>query len=106
MRCCIYLKGTEPVLSFNSQEHIFPAGIGGIQMLPKGYVSDQFNNSFSKIELDFMRNSLIALPRQFYGQEKEGLYHKKGNKIKGIYHTKYCQPKGYNIRLYKSWATL
>jgi hypothetical protein len=72
MRCCIYLKGTEPVLSFNSQEHIFPAGIGGIQMLPKGYVSDQFNNSFSKIELDFMRNSLIALPRQFYGPGKRG----------------------------------
>ncbi|WMT18172.1 hypothetical protein [Parageobacillus toebii] len=82
MKHCIYLKGTEPTLSFNSREHIFPAGIGGIQMLPKGYVSDQFNNSFSKIEMDFMRNSL-ALPRQFYGPGKRGsLLQKKATKSK------------------------
>ncbi|MFC0475578.1 hypothetical protein ACFFHF_09985 [Robertmurraya beringensis] len=69
---CIYLKGGEPNYTFNSQEHIFPAGLGGIQKLPEGYVSDQCNNAFSALELNFMRNSLIALPRQFVGPGKRG----------------------------------
>lgn len=72
MRVCIYLKGTEPELSFTSEEHIFPAGIGGIQKLPQGYVSHECNNAFSALELEFMRNSLIAFPRQFYGPGKRG----------------------------------
>ncbi|HHT7061247.1 TPA: hypothetical protein ACTZ5S_003645 [Bacillus cereus] len=69
---CIYLKGTEPKLTFKSQEHIFPAGIGGIQKLPQEYVSHNANNAFSALELGFMRNSLIMLPRQFYGPGKRG----------------------------------
>ncbi|AFQ19741.1 hypothetical protein P9133_01875 [Bacillus thuringiensis] len=69
---CIYLKGTEPKLIFKSQEHIFPAGIGGIQKLPQEYVSHNANNAFSALELGFMRNSLIMLPRQFYGPGKRG----------------------------------
>ncbi|MGI0534922.1 hypothetical protein KFD70_21770 [Bacillus pfraonensis] len=72
MKRCIYLRDTEPTLSFVSEEHIFPAGIGGIQKLPSNYVSDQCNNSFSTMELEFMRNSLISLPRQFYGPGKRG----------------------------------
>lgn len=69
---CIYLKGTEPELTFKSQEHIFPAGIGGIQKLPQEYVSHNANNAFSALELGFMRNSVIMLPRQFYGPGKRG----------------------------------
>ena len=72
MKFCIYLKQTEPEVSFLSEEHIFPAGIGGIQKLPLEYVSHDCNNSFSAMELTFMRNSLIALPRQFYGPGKRG----------------------------------
>jgi len=41
---CIYYTG---------REHIFPAGIGGMQKLPQGYVSDEFNNDTSKLEQVF-----------------------------------------------------
>lgn len=73
MNKCIYLKETEPNLTFNSEEHIIPAGIGGLKKLDKGFVSDQANTEiFSKLELEFMRDSIIALPRQFYGPGKRG----------------------------------
>ncbi|MGG0179225.1 hypothetical protein ACTFQO_25135 [Bacillus cereus group sp. MYBK29-1] len=72
MKRCIYLKGTEPDLQFESEEHIFPAGIGGIQKLPEEYVSHNVNNGFSSIELRFMRESLLSLPRQFHGPGKRG----------------------------------
>lgn len=72
MRFCIYLKQTEPDVSFLSEEHIFPAAIGGIQKLPIDYVSHDCNNAFSAMELNFMRNSLIAISRQFYGPGKRG----------------------------------
>ncbi|WP_123053166.1 hypothetical protein [Clostridium sp. JN-1] len=73
MSKCIYLKKTEPEVTFKEREHIIPAGIGGIAKLPKGMVSDQFNTDiFSRIELDFMRNSIIAIPRQFEGPGKRG----------------------------------
>ena len=73
MNYCIYLKDTEPTLSFRSAEHIFPAGLGGIQKLPAEFVSyDCNNNIFSDMERDFMRHSLLALPRQFYGPGKRG----------------------------------
>lgn len=72
MKHCIYINKTEPEVTFLSEEHIFPAGIGGIQKLPMEYVSHESNNSFSKMELQFMRNSFIALPRQFFGPGKRG----------------------------------
>lgn len=74
---CIYLKKSEPEVTFSSEEHIFPAGIGGMQKLPLSYVSHNCNNDFSKMELFFMRNSLIALPRQFYGPGKRGKLNNK-----------------------------
>lgn len=75
MNKCIYLKGMEPELTFISGEHVIPAGIGGIQKLPIGIVSDQINTKvFSPLELDFMRNSFISLPRQFYGTGKRGSF--------------------------------
>lgn len=72
VRFCIYLKQTEPEVSFSSEEHIFPAGIGGIKKLPLDFVSHDCNNSFSALELKFMRNSLISISRQFYGPGKRG----------------------------------
>lgn len=82
MNKCIYLKKVEPEVTFKSGEHIIPAGIGGIRKLNNGMVSDQFNTEiFSSIELDFMRNSIIAIPRQFQGPGKRGaLTEKKATK--------------------------
>ena len=82
MNKCIYLKETDLKQSFEKQEHIFPAGIGGIRKLNKGVVCDKVNGEiFSKMELDFMRNSLIALPRQIQGPGKRGsLIEKKSTK--------------------------
>lgn len=69
---CIYSKKTEIEATFNSREHIIPAGIGGRKQLQKGVVSDYANGSFSSIELDFMRNSHISIPRYFLGPGKRG----------------------------------
>lgn len=73
MKKCIYLKKIEPEVTFKSAEHIIPTGIGGIRKLNNGMVSGQFNTEiFSSLELDFMRNSIISLPRQFLGLGKRG----------------------------------
>ncbi|MDM5249627.1 hypothetical protein [Lysinibacillus sp. G4S2] len=72
MKYCIYLKKGEPEVNFLSEEHIFPAGIGGIRKLPIEYVSHDCNNKFSIMEQTFMRESVIAIPRQFYGPGKRG----------------------------------
>jgi hypothetical protein len=68
---CIYYKD-RPSLTFEKGEHIIPAGIGGQRKLPKGYVSDQFNHDISKVEMAFMRQSIIAIPRQLVGPGKRG----------------------------------
>ena len=82
MSKCIYLKNAEKELTFTAEEHIFPAGIGGITKLKLGMVSDEFNTKiFSPIELEFMRNSPVSLPRQFLGPGKRGsLSEKKATK--------------------------
>ncbi|CAI8779565.1 HNH endonuclease [Brevibacillus sp. IT-7CA2] len=72
MKFCIYLKKTEPEVTFKSEEHIFPAGVGGIQKLPLEYVSHDCNNAFSSMELYAMRYSVLALHRQFVGPGKRG----------------------------------
>jgi hypothetical protein len=73
MNKCLYCDATEPTVTFTSQEHVFPAGLGGIFQLPVGTVCDKCNTEiFSPLELDFMRNSFIGLPRQFYGPGKRG----------------------------------
>lgn len=38
---CIYTKENDTEAYFRNQEHIIPACIGGMQKLPKGYVSDE-----------------------------------------------------------------
>lgn len=66
---CIYYKG-KTGLTEKGQEHIFPAGLGGIKKLPKGYVSYEANNYFSKLEDHLMHGSLIMLHRSMFGPSK------------------------------------
>lgn len=68
---CIYY-GTRNDLTYHKQEHIFPAGIGGIQKLDHGVVSDQANEFFSPLELKMMRSSIISVTRAFMGPGKRG----------------------------------
>jgi len=60
------------ILRVFTTEHLIPAGLGGIKKLPKGYVSDQFNNEISKLERRFLRDSIISIPRIFVGPGKRG----------------------------------
>ena len=69
---CIYTGKDETQAHFKNQEHIIPACIGGMQRLPKGYVSDEINTLFSGLELKLARNSPITLPRMFVGPGKRG----------------------------------
>lgn len=66
---CIYYKGRSG-LTEKGQEHIFPAGLGGIKKLPKGYVSYEANNYFSKLENHLMHGSLVMLHRSLFGPSK------------------------------------
>jgi len=68
---CIYYRDRSD-LTFQKGEHVIPAGIGGQRKLPKGYVSDQFNHDISRVEMAFMRESIIAMPRQLVGPGKRG----------------------------------
>lgn len=81
MNKCIYTNKDDTDATFISAEHVFPKCIGGQYCLPKGFVSDQINNDFSKIELTFAReNPIIVLNRMFYkrlGRTK----HKNRDKI-------------------------
>ncbi len=78
MNRCIYLDESDDKQKFENEEHIFPAGIGGIQKLPKGYVSDYVNGIiFSKMELGVMRESILAISRMFMGPGKRGALSKK-----------------------------
>lgn len=74
---CIYTKENDTEAHFRNQEHIIPACIGGMQKLPKGYVSDEVNTLFSVLELKLARNSLITLPRMFVGPGKRGSHNPK-----------------------------
>ncbi|MCD9576791.1 hypothetical protein [Flavobacterium soyae] len=79
---CIYLTSKEK-LSYKNAEHIISAGLGGKLKLPLGYVSDEFNNIISKCEQEFLRSSIISLPRQISGPGKRGsLNPKKETKSK------------------------
>lgn len=73
MNTCIYTKKTEPDVSFKNQEHIFPAALGGIKKLPKGYVCDEINGEFSnKLEVKFLRTGFISIIREFSGPGSRG----------------------------------
>lgn len=68
---CIYYTNRND-LTYKSQEHVIPAGLGGVAKLPDTYVSDQFNNDISKLEQDFLRESIIASIRQIVGPGQRG----------------------------------
>lgn len=66
MNICIYSSKYDSTTTFNSAEHIIPNSIGGIRCLPKGWVSDEVNNGFSRLELSFSReNPIVAMQRMF-----------------------------------------
>lgn len=68
---CIYYKDRND-LTYDNREHIFSQAVGGMKKLPQGYVSDQANILFSKMELTAFRRSFIALNRMIIGPGKEG----------------------------------
>lgn len=70
MNCCIYTKNKN--LNYSKVEHIIPAGLGGTKTLPKGYVSDEINETFSAIEAKALRTTLIAGFRNFIGPGHRG----------------------------------
>ncbi|MCT4599131.1 MAG: hypothetical protein N4A50_14780 [Vallitalea sp.] len=72
MNRCIYLTESSEELKYISEEHVIPAGLGGIAKLSKGYVSDKANNLFSKYELKAMRHSLLTGNRIRHGSGKRG----------------------------------
>lgn len=74
MQKCIYTKKMFKIPEGGKypQEHIIPAGLGGIEMLPENYVSIEANNSFSVFEMDAMRKGILSLPRSFFGPGKRG----------------------------------
>lgn len=71
MERCIYYKN-EKKLTYIEQEHVITAGIGGMQKLKKGYVSDKANKEFSVIEMEILRESHVHLIRLFSGIGKRG----------------------------------
>lgn len=72
MSFCIYYKKADPDLRFDKEEHVIPAGLGGIKKLEKGTVSDEANERFSKEELVVLRDSPIGLNRMNNGPGKRG----------------------------------
>ena len=76
---CIYFESKE--LTYNKQEHVIPAGLGGTVKLPRGYVSDQANEMFSKLEVIALRTTLIAGLRNYIGPAHRGKMtpHRKNN---------------------------
>lgn len=80
---CIYYNKDN--LDYKKREHVFPAGIGGTIKLNRGTVSDQANELFSKYELEFMRDSIISLPRNLYGPGKRGSFNESQKTTSKIY---------------------
>jgi len=76
MNQCIYL--CKENLRFEKKEHVFPAAYGGINVLPKGYVSDEINELFSKYELKIIRKSFHLAPKRIMnGPGKRGKFNIK-----------------------------
>lgn len=69
---CIYFGKTKKELSYKSREHIIPAALGGKEKLPKGVVSDQANEFFSKYEMKAVRDTFISINRKNNGPGKRG----------------------------------
>ncbi len=86
MNKCIYTGKETPDASFESAEHIFPKCIGGQNCLPRGFVSDETNNIFSKYERQFAReNPVVLINRMFYPKVGRK-HHKNREKIAAFKH--------------------
>lgn len=90
---CIYFKNRDD-LTYTSGEHIFPAGIGGIEKLPNHYVSKEANNFFSGMEGKLMHNSLVSIPRALLGPSKRK-GKREGKKIVQLFRNK--EVDGYTL---------
>ena len=86
MNKCIYTGKETPEASFNSAEHIFPKCIGGQNCLPRGYVSDETNNIFSKYERQFARENPVVLINRMFYQKVGRKHHKNREKIAAFKH--------------------
>ena len=83
---CIYTGKETPEASFDSAEHIFPKCIGGQNCLPRGYVSDEINNIFSKYERHFAREyPTVFINRMFYPKVGRR-HHKNREKVTAFKH--------------------
>ncbi|MBU3169903.1 hypothetical protein [Clostridium estertheticum] len=94
---CIYLGRLSEELTYNSQEHLIPAGLGGRLKLPKGFVSDQANEKFSKYELFGLRKSLLTGNRMRHGPGKRGNQNIKKEKAPVIRMLKENRDNGENL---------
>lgn len=72
MSSCIYLNKTEANLNYTKREHVIPAGLGGINKLPLGSVSDEINEKFSRIERIALQKSFVSINREKFGPGKRG----------------------------------
>ncbi|PIH04174.1 hypothetical protein [Clostridium combesii] len=72
MENCIYKKNSEKILTYKGEEHIIPAGLGGIQKLPRGIVSDEVNHLFSQREMIALRETFLSINRNNNGPGKRG----------------------------------
>lgn len=72
MSSCIYLYKTETNLNYTKREHVIPAGLGGINKLPLGSVSDEINETFSRIERIALQKSFVSINREKFGPGKRG----------------------------------
>ena len=96
---CIYLKKSKPDLKFIKREHVIPAGIGGIEKLPRGYVSDEANEFFSPLELIALRKTILAVNRENVGPGKRGTLNVKKVKSPSIRVLKDTDKNGDNFKL-------
>ncbi|WP_143128468.1 hypothetical protein [Sporolactobacillus nakayamae] len=72
MGSCIYKKYSGMNLTYKGEEHIIPAGLGGIRKLPRGIVSDEINHLFSQREMIALRETILAINRNNNGPGKRG----------------------------------
>ena len=68
---CIYL-GDDVDSSIKSEDHIFPACVGGVNKLSNQAVCAEANRILSSLESSFSHESMISMLREFHGPGKRG----------------------------------
>jgi len=88
---CIYLKNKQG-LAFEKREHIFPRMLGGSVRLPKGIVSDEANEIFSKLEQRIANDNNIysviktIFPSLSRHKDVKKLFIGERNNVKAVYY--------------------